>query len=418
MKKALIKAAEFKNVFLFFVLNLVGPFFFNGNALPFIDDPCMAYHAVDFNMGFLSRILPGHIFRMLFNNPTKQTATVYESVLYVLLSLSVAVILDRILRSVDGKYKPLCFYFLCLFCLGHTLCIFYFQLGMLDVYWVYAFVIFVLFFSKKYLWFLIPVVFVTMILIYFSSLMCYIPLMALIIIYEITFREDKKEKKYLTSVLIVSLVLTLAMFVYFLVNEKHNLVYDINTFNSILASRDTTYLDYYDEVFYKTYSIEGKTGELMNFTLITSEAFPPLIKSFVNIIARQIYLTFSIYAALTSVLRYNAIMLMLVMLPLLLLFFICYCRLFKRSESKLKKFVYFCAVFQFPFALLGATMSSDIIRWLSHAFICSFAFFLYLIYKNKDGVCDMLKNYYDNSKITYRLLYALLVYITKFEPYW
>ena len=418
MKKALIKVFDFKNVLLFFVLNLVGPFFFNGYALPNVDSVCMAYHAVDFNMGFLSRVLPGHIFRTLFNNPTKHTATVYESVLYVLLSLSVAIILNRVLLSVEDKYKPLCFYFLCLFCLGHTLCIYYFELGMLDVYWVYAFVLFVLFFSKKYLWFLIPVIFVTMILIYFSSLMCYIPLMALIIIYEITVREDRKEKIYLTCVLVVSLVLTLAMFVYFLVNEKHNLVYDMNTFNSILKSRGTTYFDYYDEVFYKTYSIEGKTGELMNFTLITNDSFPPLIKSFVNIIARQIYLSFSIYAALTNVLLYNALILAAVMLPLLLIFFKCYCRLFKKTDSKLKKFVYFCAVFQFPLASLGATMSSDIIRWLTHAFTCSFVFFLYLLYKNKDDICEILKYYYDNSKISYRMLYALLVYITKFEPYW
>ncbi len=404
--------------FLFLSMIVLGQLFSLRGCLPSVDSTCMTYHVVDFSMGFVSRILPGHIFHSLFPNATQVTATIYESVLLLLVSIASAFFLNRIYKSVPKTDKTICLFLITVFCISNIFFIYFAELGMLDVYWIYLFIAFLFLLTKKGLWVLIPIPFFLMLTVHYSSLLCFIPLMALLLLNEIIEKKNKKDKKYLLIVFSVSIVITACLFLYLVISEKSNLVYDMKSFNRILESRGASYFDYYDAILYKSCDMGGARENLMDFQLIKTPTAFPFVITIINEIARQIHFTFSIYEMFVPIESICTVGLLLAIAPLIFLFYKCYFKLLHDASSRAEKFVYICAILQFPLVLVGATLSADIIRWITHAFTCSFIFFLYLLYKKKEIIYDVLRFEYNGTKKTVVLLYVLFVFTAKFYPYW
>lgn len=367
-----------------------------------VDSITYAYHAVDFSMGFCTKILPGAIYNFLFKNTSAFTMNLWQTILFLLFLAAVSLMLQKVLY----KYRDTKTFWLMtfLFLAGpFTLSIFIVEFGMLDVYWVYFAIMAMAFLSDKRLELLIVPMAFLIILVHYSSIMCYIPFIFLLLLYKITI-SDKKEKTVLiiTSVLFVSVAF--ASLFYFLINESGNLVYSMDEFNKILNSRGAEYLRYYDYVFYRDTSGEGYAFN--DYGLSDN----PKLSNIINIVIQQILLNLSLINYKKHLCE---LLLMCPIVFLLYKFFIILVKQKERSGFQRLVFVGMMAMFLVTF-LGGCLFSTDIIRWASHALICLFVSFLYVIYKEDKenyGICEKtIGKIPAPITISYCIMYFLMSY--------
>ena len=177
-------------MFAFALITLLAQFIGNFDAIITPDESIYTYHIVDFRIGYVSRVIQGQIFQWIFPNPSRQLVKRVSLVLFILVVFCASYFLEKLYLSITSNNKSIFLYLILIFCVsGSTFHIFYRQLGMLDVYWVYAFLFFLIFLQNKKTWFLIPFSFVFMVAVHYGSLLTYIPLMAIILLYKASLRE-------------------------------------------------------------------------------------------------------------------------------------------------------------------------------------------------------------------------------------
>lgn len=413
-----------KYMFGFFFLILLAQFIGNGDTICFGDEASYSFHVVDFRVGIVSRILPGQLYLLLFKNPSRKSYVIYEYVLLVLVLFCVSYFLEKIYSSAPDAQKITYAYILGLFCVsGCVFHIFFTNVGMLDVYWIYSLVLFFLLLQNKKTWFLIPLCYVFMVFVNYGALLCYIPLMSIVLLFKASYSENKEEKKYIVYVFFVSVFLTIATFSILSYNEEHNIRCSAEQFHRILSERGSNYYTYYDYSLFRGVDVyyAGNKYMLENFNLIKSEAVPDFIRLSINKIATQVYLIFMRYFD-SNIFKEKYLVqsaaALLSGIPVFVVFFRCLIKLFRSCDSKLKKFAAFCAIALFPFSYICYIFfTGDIYRFFCHSFICIFLCFLYLLYKDKKVFGNIVYTVFEKKKSNSLLLYMVIAFITRFYPF-
>ena len=203
--------------------------------------------------------------------------------------------------------------------------------------------------------------------------------------------EDKKEKKYILSVLAVSVASAAGLLIYMLICEKNNLNYTFEEFVDMLYSKGVTVTDYYCFHFFGM-DVEQDRWlgwlEQNGVELITVDTTQPKIIVLLQTIYRQIQTTF-LYG---GHLKYFSWCVVIFLPAVVFAVAIVVKKIKDKDLSKSKKFVYFNGVALIFFALLtGFLFSTDTTRWTGHATMVTFLTFLYIMYIDKREREDIIK---------------------------
>lgn len=397
----------------------------NGDRIPIhYDNLCYTFHIVDFSLGFISKVLPGQIFMWIFKNPTVELYKAYSIALLAILCLIISYFLEKIYLCAPKEYKSTYAYVIVLFCAsGFVFNMFFCAIGIIDVYWIVAVVAFFLSLQSKKTWFLIPVCFLFLVFVHYGAMLCYIPLLSIILLYEASNLEGK-DKKTILAILAISIVLSVGFVLVFLYNESHMDDWTKEKLHSFIESRGGTVYIFYDYVVLKEMDLTKwgvdiliKQSELFNFSFL-----PNFLNGFLNRFAYQLYLNYQMTLAFVQKLVDNILWIyasiVLVGIPYVYFYYKCCRQLYKRCENKLKKFSLFCALALFIIAFFSLTiLSMDKVRYSHHSIICIFVFFLYIMFREKDTFAEIVSSNMKKINLIHLLLFLVTAFLLRCYPY-
>ena len=373
-------------LFFFFFLVLYNVAF-SRQHLPWrVDDVTYVFHAVDFRCGFATKLLPGTIFRAIFGSlASKVTASIYETVLILLLFAGVSFLLERfLLRVLPAQRRAACFLILFFVTGAFTFSIYVRELGLLDVNWLYLSLLFFFFLDHKYLRFLIPLLYVASIMVHYSAVLCAVVLFSVLLLYRTSVENDRRERRIYLAIFTVSLLLTAGAFVFFVLNESRTLC-SIDRFHEIMQSNGSSFFDYYDYAFYNIYHGEQ----------ILPDSVAEMTNPFVKILYTVYYrVRFNIYLAgrIGGDVPLAVFAGIIVVLPVLVFLYRFHLRRFHAQTNRFSRFCTFLMMAQFPFTILVSLLFSvDINRWLTLAFLGFFSCVLYISKREKAQLAELLQ---------------------------
>lgn len=410
---------EHKYTFAFFFLIVFTIFIQNGARLPEINDNAYSFYAVDFRIGIIPNVLQGQIFNWIVKNPSKTKAYIYLVVLLIVAVFMVSYLLEKLFLSSAQKYRKYYAFIICLFCVsGTTFYMYYVSLGMLDFHWMFAFLFFLFFLQNKKTRVLIPLCYIFMVFVHFGALCNYIPLMSIILLYEISRSNDKNEKRFLLIIFAISVVVTFGAFGLLSYNFAHNVKMMQDEIHKMMSERGCNYFGYYDYVIYNS----GETiiqKQLMNSSwafLVKNDKVPNFIKEIiyhvfmnVSIISSGLFVKWKIGKIISVVLTG---------IPFLGFFFVCIHKLKKSTDGKLKKFALFCMIMLFPFSFITSMMQSvDESRFFGHSITCIFICVFYLLYVESNRFGEAFSERIKRTGKEYLALFTVCAFLFCLHPY-
>lgn len=385
-----------------------------------VDRITYTYHLPDYSFGFTTKLLPGAIYHLFFKEVYTKQLNIYLTCLMLVFFAFLAFCLAKLVTSRKTVQSKNTLFVLSLFFLTGpcSFAVFTAELGMLDVYWLFFSALFLGFVSNKYLKFAIPVLFVLSILVHFSCVLNCLILYCLIMFYRILKCTDNKERKAFVLILFSCIGLTAFLFIYFVMNEKNNLVYSMAGFNRELQNRHRYSKDiydvYYDYSLYKYYE-QGTDSfsRARSHPVIHADGF---FANLINSVAAQFLLNFYMLSSKPTLLVQLGFMILL-LLPLFFIVFNFWKTKLRKCSLKAQKLFCICAIVQPFFTLLGGMSSSvDGSRWLSHAFLICFTLFFYVIYsEEKEFSIEFETNQY--TRIVMITVYFVIYALTYVNPY-
>lgn len=390
-----------------------------------IDNITYTYHLVDYSFGFATKLLPGAIYHVFFKDVDPKQLTAYLTVLLLLIFFAAALIVSKVFtKTADTENQKAVLILLLFFFSGPcTFSIFSFELGMLDSYWLLLSIMFIAFLHQKQLRYFLPILFLLSLLVHFSSILAYIPFFFFLLLYE-TQKAEKKEKRILAAITIISAAVVIAAFLYFLLNEEKNLVYSLTEFNQQLADRnrfgEEPYYTYYDYSLYKEYHDKGVSfsdAQAFAQAFVSRLPFPSFLEnvlcSIVQLVYQQVLLNFFLLQNYSYLFLAIPVLLVLTM-PLLIMFYSCWIRKIKESNSFWKKALYFIPILLFPVTIIGGCLNScDTARWFTHAFLIQFALYLFVLFQ-EDEIRRIRMNRIQFFEIAVYFMFYATVF---FKPY-
>lgn len=342
-------------------------------------------YTMDFSVGFCTRVLPGAIYNLIFDELNTKTVSIYY---YALITLSymflsyLAEKLFKVLEKTNKKYAPLIALFVPVV---YCCCAFIGDLfTLLDYYWLLSMLLFFIFISNKKLYFFVPFICLFAIMCHSACALSFIPLFALTLLYKVICTKDKKERKILVAVLTVSFVSSVAFFLYMRLFEYGNLNYTAEEFHKMMIDKGATYTGYmefpffgdvYDDYnYYKDVLIESGA----DFITIDYSKSPlsVLIQTIILQVQTNLVVADHFYD-----LKYCVAYIPLVVFIIKLLVE----RVLQKNISKAKKFIYVNSVLLFLFVIAsGLLLSTDTTRWIGLAVIILFSVFAYMLTQEKD----------------------------------
>lgn len=369
MKKAFFKHHFSVVIFAFLLLH---SFLVSGGAKPWSNDVVTyAYHAVDFSMGFCTRILPGAIYKLFVGKWNMQAVNIFDSVLMILFFAVLAVFCEKLMKSV-GKEDRRAFLVVMLFFLTGpcSFPMYIIELGMMDMWWLFIAAVAVFLLSTEQLFPLIVPLGVLCVVIHYAAICNFVPLIVLLILYKCAVEQNRKKKAALFTVGVLTAAAAVAATLYFLAYEKTNLVYSIDEFHGILASRGVTFFGYYDYDFYN-YAPEVQSH-------LVGEAAPAEPLS----VFRQVVQQISFNAELLEL--PSKLPVVVLMIPAVaLLFGFVFSAVKKQSDKTVKTVLLLAPVYFVASLCAGMMFSADVVRFLGHSFLGLFTFVMFVIYNDK-----------------------------------
>ncbi len=377
-----------------------------------VDGAVMAIHAVDFGLGFCSKLLPGAIYNLFFDSVGTVKTSVYLVILLIGFFAVLSLLLEKFILSVELQHRKTTLIILAFFLTGpSTFAIHIYYPGMLDMYWVFCALLFFIFLTKKRLRPLLILPFLLCITIYFASLISFIPFFVIIMLYEISVSDTKKDKIQLWSILIISAVAAVALGIYLATSESNNLVYTIEEFREIYSKKGIDNFLYYEKSLYKFsdddhlkhyfldyYKLESKSSPILYeiSAIIDYHLSKTTIKDKLVVFALIMPITVSIFAFLFNQIKYNL-----------------------KNKRILKAFSNICMV-ALPFftIIISVFFSEDLIRWISHAFLTLFASFIYILYNENEKAWKWVEERVQKLPFAVILLYLTFYATTIYHPYY
>lgn len=373
-------------LFFFAFLMCFGLFFTSGFFEPINEGITLSIYAVDFSVGFCTKLLPGAIYKLIVGEYSIESATVFFYFTLILCYAGVAFLAEKMLNIFEKEDRPkgfmLVLLFLSLFCITAVSGI---AAYLLDLHWFLASIAFFILLSNRKLYFLLPLPFIYALMCHYASAICYIPVFVFIMLYKIIVCEDKKEKRYLGAILAVSFVASVGLFTYMMFFETSNLNYTFEEFTEMLVSRGVDDTSYYCYPFYKKdISSDLWVEDLANkgVELIEIDMTQPKLVILYQTILQQIQTSKLYDGSHSDIISNGFIQFSIVAVIGYLLFK----RITNKAIPKSNKFIYFNSVALFFVTLVGGLcFSADTLRWLCHATMVVYLAFLYIIYINKEA---------------------------------
>ncbi len=372
-----------------------------------IDGNTHAYHLVDFSMGFCSRFLPGAIYNFLFDDTSIEAVSLFATGVFVICAGLISLMFGKVINAVDVEERPFLVYLLLVSITGiSTLPMYVYRMGSLDSYWFLLFLLSIIVLSKKWLYFLIVPITLMMVMVNYGSLVNFIPFLLLIMIYKTTTICEKKETTYLWITIVVSAVCSVILTIYFVLYEQSNLTYTFEEFSEILNARGFGG----ESVYYGSNLYDIEYYEEVDYDVLNGVESPIL-----HAIA---FVYYRMLMGLARISIEKAIAPMLLALPMLVLIFSCFNRKIKDKEEPLMKRMAFCGMIAMFFGTLvgGLLFSTDVVRFLGHAYTLLFFSFIYVIYKEKKDFLQNAKDCVKSVPKTLVALYSMCYFFTVFDP--
>lgn len=390
-----------------------------------------AFYAVDFGMGFVGRFLVGAVFNLFVRTPTPAAATVYMCLLMLLFTAALSLLLERFIEALPERYRNPGLFLLAFYLTGPaTFGIYFYQFGMADTHWLFLALPFVLLMQNKKTQFLLPLLFVPMVMINFASLFNWVLFGGLLLLYELTLATEKKDRRRLAALFLAGVALTSGTFLYFEFNEKKNLVYDVETFNEILTDRGVTVLYYLDHTLYGdviSYSPELGAQYAFEDGIEYIDHFPEMEDNLFKATVNRLSYLFRYHRGYYAQNNWYTLkktagqmaLLTVVLLPMLALFYGVLRAKFKAAKGRfLNRFTYFCMMALYPVSAMAVLpVSSDSVRWLAQGFLVLFSLILYMVYKEKEAVLNILREKTDKIPSPAAALYYGVWFFTVLNPY-
>ncbi len=373
----------------------------------------LAIHAVDFGLGFCSRLLPGAIYNLFFDKVDSVRTTAYVAVLMVIFFIVLSLILEKFLLSIKSEDRKTALILLIFFLTGpSTFAIHMYYPGTFDMYWTFAAVLLFILLSKKQSTLFVFLPFVLCIMVYYASLISFIPFFVIIILYKISCCESQKEKRTLWGVLTFSLVVTIALGIYLAFFEVYNLKYTVDEFHKIYSAKGTDNFNYYDRSLFKNVGFED---DLHIYYEMLEGTNSKLVRLWTEVLYR-IRITFS---DLTLRDKSTIFAVILPAAAFIFSFLLNQIKENRQSGKKLKAFANFCMiVLPFFTVIISLMFSEDLVRWTAHAFVNLFSGFLYILYKEKEDVWCWVKNKLSKIPFSLIILYFIFYASVVYHPYY
>lgn len=383
-----------------------------------VSEVSLSFHAVDFSMGFCSKILPGAIYNIFFDDVSVLKVSIYETILLILLFLGVSFLAEKFVLQFSPKQQKTGVIISLFLLTGPiTFSNYVNELGMLDVYWIFLSALFVVFLSKKELYILIIPVCLCAIMVHFSSAFCFVPLFFFLTLYKISCISEPKEKKHLCIVFIVAIITSVLLSVFFVVFETTTLTYTLQDFREVMLSKGVpeSYLYYYDYAFYGvTPDFEGASESLPE---ITGDTFLTYLLYIVKV---QLVTTLILkMQQISSGYGINSVFSVLLVMPIIIFVFRAFLQVIKKDKSnKIKAAsLFFMTIMSFVPMVVGFFTSTDLIRWISHSFFPLFIFFVYVLYNEGNKFRDYITEQISKIPLTVLGSYFIVYAVSCFEPY-
>ena len=355
-------------------------------------------YCMDFSFGFCSRLLPGAIFNLLFENITPEKVMMYIRVLLLLCFLCASLLISSFLKKFDKNFKQ---GFICAL-FGSVVIFECFNIGdlfgLLDFHWIIGLFIFMLALSNKWMYFAIPLAFIYVIMSHYGSMICYVPLFALLLFIKIKFTSVRSEKISLTVIASISIVISAGLFIYLLMFELDNFNVTLEELNQFFNTRGITETDYYAFPFFReTAGIANIVDDIDIDSIIKIDYNRSKILIMLQTVINQIQVNLLLWDHAKFIYTITTF------LPLLVFIY----KILIKEAKKSKNCLCIIAILLPIFTIVcGFFMSTDTVRWISHGIIVLLVSFMYLIHYDKSS-----KENYCNSVLKIPEAYALLYLI-------
>ncbi|MCR5041353.1 MAG: hypothetical protein K6C36_04540 [Clostridia bacterium] len=341
-----------------------------------VDDTAIySFYAVDYSFGFATKLLPGAIFRFLFrDHADRETATAFMTAVVLVCFALLAVLLQRFMSRMPEKRRSSAFLLVLFFLSGaYSFAIFTKTLGLMDTFWLLFALLFFFFLEHSVLRLLIPLLFALSVLVHNAALICYIPLMSIVLLFRASVEEDRRRRAGFFVVLALSLAGAAALFVFVSARETE-LIVPIDEFHEKLLENGSDSFYYFDYALFgnylgNQYIPEGALDGLSPAMRLIMSAYYRVKLNIGVLFSRGAIHPLSFLCGLA------------VLSPVAVLFGRFHLCRFRASGGFLRSFCAWAMTLLFPVIVVVAIpFSEDITRWYSHAFIVAFTCVLAVLY--------------------------------------
>ncbi|MCR5041355.1 MAG: hypothetical protein K6C36_04550 [Clostridia bacterium] len=344
--------------------------------LPQVNEITYSFYAVDYSLGFCSRMLAGTVYSLLVGVYSKTAVNIYLTVLYLLFYLLLAYLAEKFLLAFPD-YKAERTILAVLFLTGpFSIPMLTKQFGMLDFHWAFLFFLSVLLLKNRYLRFVVPVFVVLMIMTHFAALICFVAALLLIILLYYSMSEEKRDRISFLILFTVCLVLGTGLTLYFILGDKNNIAVTLDEFERVVTGERSAYAHYFTYYFYDYIPADA------DFFVERYSGIDNSSAGLISSLFRQMQITFS------SGISNRFFVANLFALPLQAFLFRFLFSYIKRESVFFKRLLTVAAAaLSLVVEAVGFLFSTDNTRWLGHSCIILMVwFFLVMYYEYREGI--------------------------------
>ena len=362
-----------------------------------------SFYAVDFSFGLATNLLPGAIFNALFgSHASRSNATVFLTLLMLLFFAGVSFLLQKFMYSVPEGQRLTALLLVLFYLSGaYTFSIFTKTIGLLDSFWLFFSLLFFFFVGKRWLRWLIPALYLATLMVHNGSMISYIILMSLVLLFKASISKNLKEQRAFLIILIISVLAVLGLFAFLSMNES-KMVLPLDEFkNRMNECGYPVVTGYYEYAFFDLY--EGK-----NFIPESVYSIEPSIKQAITVLLYKIKFSNSLFMNNINKHIVSIICALIMLLPFVASFSGFHWKCFKREKNILRRICSLLMIVQFPFTFVAATIfSEDMTRWFTHSFLISFTLLLTVLYYEPEQRKTLLGKLQSYSGSTPLIIYFI-----------
>ena len=378
----------------------------------------LSFYALDYEMGFKSRILPGAVYRLITGGKDVSFAAYYHLFLLIGFFCILSIVLEKLLLSQNPPSRKTTLLLLFFFLTGPvTFAVFVPDNSVLEFHLMLIALLGIICLQHKPLQPVIVLLCAVELLVNTAAMICWVPLICVFVLYKISLTKTKKERIWLLAIFIMSVTVSFVLFFVLMLGEQKNLTYSFEEFHEILVQRGVKGFIYPEYYLYKRFdhAEESIKKAMEAVSLQTLSEFKVTdVRSLFHSLRLTVETVFRLSDFADKKRFLQSVIIILPVFVLICRFFIAFVR--DKEKSGLQRFCYFCMGMAFFLTFIpGVFMSWDPDRWMAYAFIQVFAALLYVIYHEREESISFLSRIFARFSlpqiIVYGLCYAVVYFI-------